>query len=36
MKKKYNFFNSQEFDNLVPYLVLMFIYAVILIILFSI
>ena len=22
MKKKYNFFNSQEFENLIPYLVM--------------
>jgi ABC-type amino acid transport system permease subunit len=35
MKRKYNFFNSQEFERLVPYLVLGFIYLVIILILFS-
>jgi ABC-type amino acid transport system permease subunit len=35
MKNKYNFFNSQEFENLVPYLVLGFIYLAIILILFS-
>jgi len=35
MKRKYNFFNSQEFDNLVPYLVWIVIYVIIMIILFS-
>ena len=36
MKKKYNFFNSQEFEHLVPYLVLGLIYIVIVLILLSI
>jgi hypothetical protein len=35
MKRKYNFFNSLEFERLVPYLVLLAIYAVIMLILFS-
>jgi len=35
MKRKYNFFNSQEFENLIPYLVLLTIYAIIIAILFS-
>jgi hypothetical protein len=36
MKRKYNFFNSLEFERLVPYLVLGFIYLAIMVILFSI
>jgi len=35
MKRKYNLFDSQEFERLVPYLVLGFIYLVIMLILFS-
>jgi hypothetical protein len=35
MKRKYNFFNSQEFERLVPYLVLLLIYAVIILILYT-
>ena len=35
MKRKYNFFNSQEFERLVPYLILLAIYAAITIILFT-
>lgn len=35
MKRKYNFFNSQEFERLVPYLVLGLIYFVIILILFT-
>jgi hypothetical protein len=36
MKRKYNFFNSKMFEDLVPYLVLIFIYVVIILILYSI
>lgn len=36
MKRKYNFFNSLEFERLVPYLVLGLIYIAIMLILFSI
>jgi len=35
MKKRYNPFNSQEFENLIPYLVWLAIYAIIILILFS-
>ena len=34
MRRKYNFFNSQEFERLVPYLVLGLIYLAIMLILF--
>jgi len=36
MKRKYNFFNSLEFERLVPYLVLLLIYAAIIAILYAI
>jgi ABC-type amino acid transport system permease subunit len=36
MRRKYNFFNSQEFEQLVPYIILGLIYFIIMLILFSI